>query len=155
MRTPSPGGTLIRLWEYTSPLLNWHIIDRWLRIGEKRKRWKKETSKNTFTKKVYLQIKRSEDFDRCINSINSLSSSTTDEDRFIQIIQQSSNTIKDYFVYIGVKVTIAMHVKLVVAFACIRQLSASRYIFPIIICFVVNLLPIAEIMCSILSIQKP
>ena len=64
---------------------------------------KKETANNTSTKKVHLQLKRSEAFDRCIKSINSLSSSTTYEERCIQIIQQSSNTIKDSFVYIGVK----------------------------------------------------
>ena len=33
--------------------------------------------------------------------MNSLSLSTTNEDRFIQIIQQPSNTIKDAFVHIG------------------------------------------------------
>ena len=64
---------------------------------------KKETENNTSTKKVHLQLKRSEAFDRCIKYINSLSSYTTDEERFIQIIQQSSNTIKDSFGYVGVK----------------------------------------------------
>ena len=39
----------------------------------------------------------------CINSMNSLSSFTTDEERLIQLIQQSSNTIKDAFVHIGGK----------------------------------------------------
>ena len=33
--------------------------------------------------------------------MNSLSLSNTDEDRFIQLIQQSSNAIKDAFVHIG------------------------------------------------------
>ena len=59
------------------------------------------TENKTAIRKVHLQLKRSEAFDMCINSMNSLSSSTTDEDRFIQLIQQSSNTIKDYFVHIG------------------------------------------------------
>ena len=39
---------------------------------------KKETAKKTATRKVHLQLKRSEDFYRCIKSMNSLSSSTTD-----------------------------------------------------------------------------
>ena len=33
--------------------------------------------------------------------MNSLYLSTTDEERLIQLIQQSSNTIKDAFVHIG------------------------------------------------------
>ena len=37
------------------------------------------TAKKTSTRKVHLQLKRSEAFDRCINSMNSLSSSTTYE----------------------------------------------------------------------------
>ena len=64
---------------------------------------KKVTAKKTATRKVHLQLKRSGAFDRCINSVNSLSSSTTDEERFIQLIQQSSNTIKGAFVHIGGK----------------------------------------------------
>ena len=64
---------------------------------------KKITSKKTSTRKILLQLKRSEDFDMCINSMNSLSSSTTDEDKFIQLIKQSPNTIKDAFVNIGGK----------------------------------------------------
>ena len=44
------------------------------------------TAKKTATRKVLLQVKRSEAFDMCINSINSLSSSTTDEDRLIQLL---------------------------------------------------------------------
>ena len=39
---------------------------------------KKITAKKTATRKVHLQLKRSEDFDMCINSMNSLSSYTTD-----------------------------------------------------------------------------
>ena len=38
MRTPPPGGTLIKILESTSPLLKCHNADRWPRIGEKRKR---------------------------------------------------------------------------------------------------------------------
>ena len=45
---------------------------------------KKITAKKTATRKVLLQVKRSEAFDMCINSMNSLSSSTTDKDRFPQ-----------------------------------------------------------------------
>ena len=56
---------------------------------------KKITAKKTATRKILLQLKRSEAFDMCINSINILSSSTTDEDRLIQLLQQSPNTIKD------------------------------------------------------------
>ena len=62
---------------------------------------KKITAKKIATRKIDIQLKRSEDFDMYINSMNSLSSSTTDEYRFIQIIQQSSSTIKDAFVHIG------------------------------------------------------
>ena len=62
---------------------------------------KKATEKKIATRKVHLQIKRSEAFDRCINYMKSLSSSTTYEERLIKIIQQSSNTIKDSFVHIG------------------------------------------------------
>ena len=64
---------------------------------------KKITAKKTATINVHLQLKISETLDMCINSMNSLSSSTTDEYRFIQLIQQSSNTIKDAFVHIGGK----------------------------------------------------
>ena len=64
---------------------------------------KKVTEKKTATRKVHLQLKRSETFDRCINSTNSLSLSTTDEERLIQIIQKSPNTIKYAFVHIGGK----------------------------------------------------
>ena len=51
--------------------------------------------------KFHLQLKISEAFDTCIKSMNSLSLSATDEERLIQLIQQSSNTIKDAFVHIG------------------------------------------------------
>ena len=61
------------------------------------------TSKKTATRKVLLQVKRSEAFDMCINSMNSVSSSTTDEYRLIQLLRQSPNTIKDAFVHIGGK----------------------------------------------------
>ena len=64
---------------------------------------KKITSKKTATRNILLQIKRSEAFDMCINSMNSLASSTTDEDRLMQLIKQSPNTIKDAFVQIGGK----------------------------------------------------
>ena len=64
---------------------------------------KKITAKKIATRKVLLQVKRSEYFDMCINSMNSLSSSTTDEDRLIQLLRQSPNTIKDAFVHIGGK----------------------------------------------------
>ena len=40
MRTPPPGGTLIRLLESTLPLLKCNNIDRLLRIVEKSKRQK-------------------------------------------------------------------------------------------------------------------
>ena len=38
---------------------------------------KKETEKKTFTRKLHLQQKRYEDFQKCQDSMNSLSSSTT------------------------------------------------------------------------------
>ena len=66
---------------------------------------KKVTEKKIDTIKVHLQLKLYEAFDRCINSMNSLYSSTTDEDRFIQIVQKSSNTIKDAFVHVGGKLS--------------------------------------------------
>ena len=62
---------------------------------------KKITANKTATRKIHLQRKRSEAFDMWINSMNILSLFTTDEDSFIQLIQQSSNTIKDAFVHIG------------------------------------------------------
>ena len=46
------------------------------------------TAKKTATGKIILQLKRSEAFDMCINSINSLYSSTNDEDRWIQLLKQ-------------------------------------------------------------------
>ena len=64
---------------------------------------KKIIAKKTATRNILLQLKRSEDFDMCINSMISLSLSTTDEDRLIQLLQQSPNTIKDAFVHIGGK----------------------------------------------------
>ena len=64
---------------------------------------KKITAKKTATRKILLQLKRSEDFDMCINSMKSLYSSTTNEDRLIKLLQQSPNTIKDAFVHIGGK----------------------------------------------------
>ena len=64
---------------------------------------KKITTKKTATRKVLLQLKRSEAFDMCINSMNSLSLSITNEDRFIQLLRQSPNTTKDAFVHIGGK----------------------------------------------------
>ena len=102
MMTPPSGGTLIQLRGSILPLLNWHNLDRWSIIGEKRKR-QKVAAKKTATIKVHLQIKKSEAFYRCIKSMNSLYSSTTDEEKLIIIIQQSSNTIKDSFVHIGGK----------------------------------------------------
>ena len=64
---------------------------------------KKITAKKKATRKIHLQLKIYEAFDICIKSMNSLSLSNTDEDRFIQLIQKSSNTIKDAFVHIGGK----------------------------------------------------
>ena len=61
------------------------------------------TAKKTATRKILLQLKMSEAFDMCINSMNSLSLSNTDEDRLIQLLQQSPNTIKDAFVHLGGK----------------------------------------------------
>ena len=46
------------------------------------------TAKKTATGNILLQLKRSEAFDMCINSINSLYSSTNDEDRWIQLLKQ-------------------------------------------------------------------
>ena len=64
---------------------------------------KKITAKKTATRNIHLQLKISEAFDMFINSMNSLSLSNTDEDRFIHLIQQSPNTIKGAFVHIGGK----------------------------------------------------
>ena len=44
---------------------------------------KKVTAKKTSTRKVYLRLKRSEAFDRCISSMKNLYFSTTDEERLI------------------------------------------------------------------------
>ena len=48
---------------------------------------KKITENKTATRKVLLQLKRSEAFDMCINSMNSLSSSTTDEYMLTQLLR--------------------------------------------------------------------
>ena len=48
----------------------------------------KLTENNTATRKVYIQLNRSGDFDKYINPMNSLSLSTTSEERLIQIIQK-------------------------------------------------------------------
>ena len=47
---------------------------------------KEISEKKTATRKVHIQLKKYESFDMCINSMNSLSFSTTDEDNFIQLI---------------------------------------------------------------------
>ena len=49
---------------------------------------KKVTVKNKDKRKVHLQLKIYEAFERCIKSMNSLSSSNTYIERLIQIIQQ-------------------------------------------------------------------
>ena len=64
---------------------------------------KKITAKKTATRNFLLQVKRSKAFDMCVNSMNSLSSYSTDEDNLIQLLRQSPNTIKDAFVHIGGK----------------------------------------------------
>ena len=64
---------------------------------------KRITAKKIATINIHLQLKIYKAFDMRINSMNSLSSSTTDEDSFIQLIQQSSKTIKYAFVHIGGK----------------------------------------------------
>ena len=81
-------------------------VDQCRQVAENRRsvdEEKKITAKKTATKKIRLQPKRSEAFNMCINSMNSLSSSTTDEDRLIQRVQKPSNIIKDAFVHIGDK----------------------------------------------------
>ena len=103
IRTPTIGGTLIQIQEYTSPLLNWNHVDRWLKIGEKWKRRKYITAKKTATRKVHLKLKIYEAFYGCINSMNSMSLSNIDEESSIRLIQQFSNTIKDAFIHIGGK----------------------------------------------------
>ena len=59
----------------------------------KKEEAKKVTEKKAYTRKVHIQLKRPEDFYTCINYMDSLYSSTTNEERLIQIIQQSSNNI--------------------------------------------------------------
>ena len=71
--------------------------------NRKKEEAKTVTEKKTATRKDNLQLKVSEAFDMCINSINSISSSTTNEERLIQLIQKSSNTVNDAFVHIGGK----------------------------------------------------
>ena len=46
------------------------------------------TAKKIAKRKILIQMKRSEAFDMCINSINSLYLSTNDEDRWIQLLKQ-------------------------------------------------------------------
>ena len=68
-----------------------------------KKEGKKVTEKKTSTREVQLQLNIYKAFDRCINSMNSMSLSTTNKEILIQLIQQSSNNIKDAFVHIGRK----------------------------------------------------
>ena len=60
-------------------------------------------AKKTATRKIHTQLKRSEAFEMCINTMNNFYSSTTDEDRLIQLIKQPSNNINDAFVHSGGK----------------------------------------------------
>ena len=81
-------------------------MDQCIQVADNRRavdEAKNTTAKKTATRNIHLQLKRSEAFDMCINSMNSLSLSTTNEDRLIQLTQQTSSTIKDAFVHIGVK----------------------------------------------------
>ena len=64
---------------------------------------KKLIPKKKYTRKVRLQLKLYKDFDRCINSMKSLSSYTIDEIFLIELIQKLSNTVKDSFVQYGGK----------------------------------------------------
>ena len=102
MRTPPTGGILIIFHKSTSLLLRWHNLDMWLRIGWESKR-QKGNIKDDSHKNIHIQLKRSEAFDRCINSTINMYLYTTNEERSIQLIQRSSNIIKDDFVHIGVK----------------------------------------------------
>ena len=61
---------------------------------------KKETAKKTFTQKLNLQQMRCEAFQKFQDSMNSLSSSTTEELMFINLINLSSTIIKDAFAHI-------------------------------------------------------
>ena len=88
MRTPTPGDTLIQLWGSTSTAVEVKKIRKVTAIRREIEEANKITAKKTATRKVHLQIKRSETFDMCIKSMKSLSSSTINEYIFIQLIQQ-------------------------------------------------------------------
>ena len=62
---------------------------------------KKETVKKTATRNFHLQQKQYEAYQKCQESTNSLSSSTTKESLFINLINLSSNTLKDDSSHIG------------------------------------------------------
>ena len=53
MITPTPGVAMNRLQEYTSPLLKWHNVDRWLRTEEKNKRKKGNSKEESHKKSSY------------------------------------------------------------------------------------------------------
>ena len=61
----------------------------------------KETTKKTATQKFHPQQNRCEDFQKCQESMNSLSSSPTEEYMSINLVNLSSNTLKYAFSHIG------------------------------------------------------
>ena len=70
-------------------------------IGEKNKRQKKETANKTLIRKFNLQQRRYKAFQKCKDSINSLSASPTKESMFSNFFNLYSTIIKDTFGHIG------------------------------------------------------
>ena len=74
------------------------------RLMDKNKREKeqanKKKAKKTTSRKLCLQEKRSEDFQKYQDSMNSLLLSTTEESKFINIINLYSNNQKENFSYL-------------------------------------------------------
>ena len=62
---------------------------------------KKETAKKTAPQKLYLQQKKYKSFQKCEDSMDSLSYYPTEELMFIKLVNLSSNTTKDVFAHIG------------------------------------------------------
>ena len=67
----------------------------------KKEESKKETAKKISDQKLCLQQKRSEAFQKCQDSMYSLSSSPSEESMFVELVNLSSNTLKDVFAHLG------------------------------------------------------
>ena len=66
-------------------------VAQYIHVAENRREKgeaKKVTEKKTATRKMHIRLNKHEAFDRCINSMKSLSLSTTNEERLIQLMKK-------------------------------------------------------------------